>query len=95
MFAIVPIVVVIIPITVGAPTVTVLIPPATVSCVAILAGFVQIVPCFVGLTALASMMLNGFMKTMIGPGNALLTIIIGAQTRSAGENQKTRHNSAG
>jgi hypothetical protein len=95
MFAIVPIVVVIIPITVGVPAVTVLIPPATVSCVAILAGFVQIVPCFVGLTALASMMLNGFMKTMIGPGNAPLTIIIGAQTRSAGENQKTRHNSAG
>ena len=89
MFAIVPIVVVIIPITVGVPAVTVLIPPATVSCVAILAGFVQIVPCFVGLTALASMMLNGFMKTMIGAGNALLAVVIGAQTRCPGEEQKS------
>ena len=78
MFAIVLIVVVIIPVAVGAPTVTVFIPPAMVAGVAILAGFVQLTTSVVSLAALASMMLNGFMKTMIGPGNAFLASVSGA-----------------
>jgi len=90
MFAIVPIVIVIIPVTVGAPTVTVFIPPAVIAGVAILAGFVELTASIIGLAAFASMMLNGFMKAMIGPGNALLAIVVGAQTRSAGEEQKSR-----
>ena len=90
MFAIIPIVIVIIPIAVRAPTVTVFIPPAMVAGVAILAGFVELTASAIGLAAFASMMLNGFMKAMIGPGNALLAIVVGAQTRSAGEEQKSR-----
>jgi hypothetical protein len=42
------------------------------------------------LAAVATMVFNGFMETMIRPGNALLAIIIGAQTRSAGEEQESR-----
>jgi len=95
MFAIISIVIVIIPVALGAPTVPVFIPPTMVSGVAILAGFVELTASVIGLTALASMMLNGFMETMVGPGNALLTIVIGAQTRSAGEEQKSRHYSPG
>jgi len=78
MLAIVPIVIVIIPIAVRAPTVTVFIPPAMVAGVTILAGFVELTASLVGLTAVATMVFNGFMKTMIGPGNALLATIIGA-----------------
>jgi len=95
MFAIIPIVIVIIPVAVGAPTVTVFIPPAVIASVAILAGFVELTASTIGLAAFASMMLNGFMKTMIGPRNALLAIVVGAQTRSAGEEQKSRQCSTG
>src|SRR6267154_2055971 len=90
MFAIIPIVIVIIPVTVRAPTVTVFIPPATIAGVAILAGFVELTASLVGLAAVATMVFNGFMETMIGPGNALLAIVVGAQTRSASEEQKSR-----
>ncbi len=78
MFAIVSIVIVIIPVALGAPTVAVFIPPAMVAGVAILACFVELTASLVGLTAVATMVFNGFMKTMIGPGNALLATIIGA-----------------
>jgi len=78
MFAIVPIVIVIIPVALGAPTVAVFIPPAMVAGVAILAGFVELTARLVSLTAVAAMVFNGFMETMIRPGNALLATIIGA-----------------
>jgi hypothetical protein len=78
MFAIVSIMIVIIPVALGAPTVAVFIPPAMVAGVAVLAGFVELTASLVGLTAVATMVFNGFMKTMIGPGNALLATIIGA-----------------
>src|SRR5712671_328927 len=90
MLAIVPIVIVIIPVAVRAPTVTVFIPPAVIAGVAILAGFVELTASLVGLAAVATMVFNGFMETMIGPGNALLAIVVGAQTRSASEEQKSR-----
>ena len=89
-FAIVLVVVAIIPIAVGVPAMTVLIPPATVASVTILACFVQLTASAVGLTAFASVMLDGFMKAVIGPGDALLAIVIGAQTGSAREEQKSR-----
>jgi len=90
MFAIVPIMIVIIPIAIGAPPVAVFVPPTMVAGVAILAGFVQVVASPLSLAAVATMIFNGFMKTMVSPGNALLAIVIGAQTRSAGEEQKSR-----
>jgi hypothetical protein len=91
MFAIVPVVIVVIPIAVGAPTVAVFIPPAMVAGVAILAGFVQLMASVFGLATLAPMMLDGFVKTVIRLGDApLATVLIGAQTRSASEEQKSR-----
>jgi hypothetical protein len=96
MFAIVPVVIVVIPVTLGAPTMLVFIPPAMVAGVAILAGFVQFVASLVSLAAVAAMVFNGFMKTMIRLGDApLATIFIGAQTRSAGEEQETRQRRTG
>ena len=90
MFAIVPVVIVVIPVALGAPTVTVFIPPAMIAGVAILASFVQLMASVFGLAALASMMLDGFMEAMIRFGDAPLAIVIGAQTRSAGEEQESR-----
>jgi hypothetical protein len=50
----------------------------------------------IGLAALASMMLNGFMKTMIRSRNAALTIVISAGSWCAsGEEQKSRQCRAG
>jgi hypothetical protein len=94
-FALVLIMVAIIPIAVGVPAVTVLIPPATVAGITVLACFVQLTAGVVGLTAFASVMLDGFVETMVRPRNALLAIIIGAQTRRPGEEQKSRKCSTG
>ena len=95
MFAIVSIMIVIIPVALGAPTVTVFIPPTMVAGVAIFAGFVELTARLVSLTAVAAMVFNGFMETMIRPGNALLAVVISAQRRSAGEKQKSRQCSPG
>jgi len=95
MFAIVFVMIVIIPIAVGVPTMLVFIPPAMIVGVTRFAGFVQFVARIVGLPAVASMMLNGFVKTMIRLGHTALAIVIGAQTRSAREKQKTCHCRAG
>jgi len=90
------IVVVVIPIAIGMPTVFVFVPPAMSAAPAILARLVQFMPGLISLFAFASMMLDGFMKMMIGPGDATLAIVvIGAQTRSAGEEQKPHQRSAG
>jgi hypothetical protein len=91
MFAIVFVVIVVVPIAVGVPAMPVFIPPTMIAGVAILAGFVQIAASVIGLAAFAPMMLNGFMKAMIGAGDSLLAIVVGAQARSAAEEQKSRH----
>src|ERR1700687_54160 len=96
MFAVLAIVIVIIPVAVGAPTMLVFIPPAVRAAPATLTRFVQLMASFVRLAAVASMMLDGFMKTMIRLGDAFLAIvIIGAQTRSAGEEQESRQSGTG
>jgi len=83
--------VVIVPVALGVPTMLVLIPPAVTVVPAVVARFAQFVPGFVGLLALASMMLDGVMKMVIRPGNSLLAIVvIGAQARRAGEEQESR-----
>jgi len=64
------IVVVVIPIAIGMPTVFVFVPPAMSAAPAILARLVQFMPGLISLFAFASMMLDGFMKMMIGPGDA-------------------------
>jgi len=90
------VVIVIVPIMVGVPTMLVFIPPAMGAVPAILARFVQFVPSLISLFAFAAVALDGFMKTVIGPADAPLTfVVIGAQTRCAGEEQKARQRGAG
>jgi hypothetical protein len=89
------IVVVVVPIAVGVPTMPAFIPPTVRMAPAIFARFVQFMPSLIGLFAFAPVMLDGFMKTMIGPGDAPLAIVvIAAQTRRAGEEQKARQRGA-
>jgi hypothetical protein len=89
------IVIVVIPITVGVPTVPIFVPPLMKVRKAILARFVQFMASVVRLLTFAPMMFDGFMKTMIGPGDAFLaSVVIGAQTRRAGEEQKARQRRA-
>jgi hypothetical protein len=90
MFAIVPIVVVVVPIAFGAPAMLVFIPPTMIATPAIFTSLVQFMASVFRLTALAAMMLDGFMKTMVGLGDApLAVIVIGAQTRGAGKEQES------
>ena len=90
------IVVVVIIVVLGVPAMTVFIPPAMTVSPAILARFVQFMTSVVCLLALPAMMLDGFMKTVIGLGDTPLAIIlIGAQTRCAGEQQESRQRRTG
>jgi hypothetical protein len=87
--------IVVVPIALGMPTVPVLVPPLVKVRKAILARFVQFMASVVRLLTLTPMMLDGFMKAMIGPGDAFLAIVvIGAQTRCAGEEQKASQRGA-
>ena len=73
------VVIVVVPIVVGVPTVPVFVPPLVKVRKAILTRFVQFMASVVRLLTLTPMMLDGFMKTMIGPGDApLASIVIGA-----------------
>jgi hypothetical protein len=95
MFAIVAVVIVIVPVAVGAPTMAIFIPPAMAVIPAILARFAQLGARMIRLPALASMMLDRFVKTMVSLGNAVLAIVIRAQTRSACEEQESRQRRTG
>jgi hypothetical protein len=89
------IVVMVVPIVLGVPTMLVFIPPAMRTVPTILARFVQFMASVVRLLTLTPVMFDGFMKTMIGPGDApLASIVISAQTRCAGEEQKARQRGA-
>ena len=61
---------------------SVFIPPTVAAVPAILARFTQLRARMVGLAALASMMLDGFMEAMIRFGDAPLAIVISAQLES-------------
>src|ERR1700756_347452 len=90
------VVVMIVPVALGAPAMPVFIPPAMPVLPTKFARFAQLVPGFVCLLALAPMMFDGFMKVMIRPGDSLLAIVvIGAQTRSAGEEKEPRQRGTG
>jgi hypothetical protein len=96
MVAIVFIVIAVVPVVLGVPTMLVFIPPTMIVAPAVIARFPQFVTRTVRLLALASVMLDGFMKMMIRLGDSLLaTVVIGAQTRGAGEEQESRQRSAG
>jgi len=79
----------VIPIAVGAPPTAIFVPPAMTVLPAVLARFPQMVASVIGLAALASMMLDSFMKTMIRSRNTLLAIIVGPQSWRACEEQKS------
>jgi hypothetical protein len=90
-FAIITIVIVVVPVALGAPTMTIFIPPAMIAAPAIFARFAQVMARSLGLFAIAAMMLDGFVKTMIRFGNALLAIVVGgAQTWSAAEQESRK-----
>jgi hypothetical protein len=74
----------------------VFIQPAMIAGVAILASFVQFVARFFRLAAVATVILNGFMKTMVSLGDTpLATVLIGSQTRRAAEEQESRQRRTG
>jgi hypothetical protein len=89
------IVVVIIKVVLGAPAMPVFIPPTVTVGPAVLACFVQLMTSVVRLPALSAMMLDGFMKTMIGLRDTSLAIVVSAQTRCAGEQQESSQRSTG
>ncbi len=68
----------------------VFVPPAVIAVPAILARFVQFMTRVIGLAAVAAMIFDGFMKTMIGLGDAPLAIFVRSQTWGASEEQETR-----
>jgi hypothetical protein len=93
---VIPIVVMVVPIVLGVPAMPVFIPPAMPVVPTVFARFAQLVPSFVGLLAFAPMMFDGVMKMMVRPGDSLLAIVvIGAQTRRAGEEKESRQSRAG
>ena len=89
------IVVMIIPIAIGTPSVAVFVPPTVAVLPAIFARFTQLVPGVIGLAALASMVLDSFMKTMIRSRNSLLAIVVGPQSWRACEHQESRQGRSG
>ena len=80
------IVVVIIPIPIRVPTTAVFIPPSVTAFPALFAGFRQFVSPMVGLLAEVAVMLDGFVKIMVGPCHvSSATVNVGAQLRCTGE----------
>jgi hypothetical protein len=71
------------------------IPPTFIAAPALLARFVQLRTRMIRLPASAPMMLNRFMKTMIGLGDAPLAVVtFSAHSRRSGEEQKSAQYSA-
>jgi hypothetical protein len=90
------IVIAVVPIVLGVPTMLALIPPAMTVSTAILARRAQFAPRMVRLPALAPMMVERFLEMMIRLGNTLAaTVVTGAQTRNAAEEQESRQRSTG
>jgi hypothetical protein len=64
----------VVPITVVMPAAIIFIPPPMMGAVAILAGLVQFVPRAIRLAAVPAMMLDSFMKVVVGSSDAVLTL---------------------
>jgi hypothetical protein len=95
-FAVLLVVVAVVPVALGAPAMFVFIPPAMPATPAGFARFMQLMASLGRLAAVATVILDGFMKTVIGLGDAPLTIVvIGAQAWGAGEEQESRKRGAG
>ena len=88
-YASVAIVVVFVPIVFGAPAMLVFIPPPVLLAPATFAGFVQLAALMISLSAVASVLLDGLVKLMLGMLDAPLASvgIFGMSTRHCGEPQ--------
>jgi hypothetical protein len=75
------IMVVVVPITIRMPAMLVFIPPSMVGIPAVLTRFVQIVAPVLSLLTLVAVMLDSFVKSVLGFRDAPLAIVIGAQVR--------------
>jgi hypothetical protein len=82
------IMVVLIPIAIGMPAMLVFVPPSMIGVPAAFARFVQLVAPTFSLLTLIAVMLDRFVKLVIGPGDASLAVIIGEQVRSACKHEK-------
>ena len=87
MMVVIMIMIVVIPIVIRAPAVAVLIPPAMAMFPTPGARFRQFVAVLRGLRAVPTMMLGGFVKLVVCPGDALLAVVICVQWGGAGEKQ--------
>jgi hypothetical protein len=83
------IVVMVIPIMIRMPAMLVFIPPPVVDFPAVLTQFVQLPAPVLRLLAPVAVMLDSFVQSVIGFGDAPLAVVIRAQARRAQEHQKT------
>jgi hypothetical protein len=81
------IVIMFVPITISVPAVSIFVPPAMLMFPAVGAGFGEFMTPMFGLRALRAVVLNGFMKLVICPGDALLTILVCANNRCSKEKE--------
>ena len=81
------IVVMFVPITISVPAAGILVPPATLMFPAVGAGFGEFMTPMFGLRALRAVVLNGFMKLVICPGDASLTVLVCANNRGSEEKE--------
>jgi hypothetical protein len=88
------VVVVIVPVAVRVPSVVIFVPPTMIRSVAALALLMQLVAPMVGLTALRSMMLDGFMEVVVDLRDALLAIIGTRDRNSSGKCKEARQGSS-
>jgi hypothetical protein len=87
--------VVVVPVAIGVPPLSVFIPPTVIVSPAILAGVGQFVPRMVRFFAVPAVMVNGFVKVMIGLGHAMLAFgLIRFQVRRAREKKNARERRA-
>jgi len=84
------IVVVVIPIAFRVPAVGVFVPPTMALVPAVFPRFTQLVACTIRLLALPTVMLHGFVQSMVRLGDAALAtvVVIGKRTRRSGESKQ-------
>jgi hypothetical protein len=83
------VVVVLVPVAFGVPAVVVFVPPAMLLTPATLAGLVEFVTAVIGLTAVASVVLDGLVEFVFGVSDAALAAVdgLGVKPGHCGEEQ--------
>jgi hypothetical protein len=75
------IVIMFVPITISVPAAGIFVPPTMLMFPAVGAGFGKLMTPVFGLKALRAVVLNGFMKLVICPGDSFLTVLVCANNR--------------